>query len=147
MTRRKLLAAALLVAAGLALAGCGGASEGDEAVQPAKVEPVGNGLTSVVLTANAARRLGVQTATVSNVWVDGRLRKVIPYTAVLYETEGGTWTYTSPKPLVYVREEILVARVDRGLAILSEGPSFGTRVVTVGSAELWGVEYGEIEED
>jgi hypothetical protein len=31
--------------------------------------------------------------------------------------------------------------------ILSGGPPVGTPVVTVGSAEIWGVEYGGIEED
>ena len=33
---------------------------------------------------------------------DGRnvTRKVIPYGALMYDTKGDTWTFTSPKPLV-----------------------------------------------
>jgi hypothetical protein len=66
---------------------------------------------------------------------------------VLYEVDGDAWTYTSPEPRVFVRDEISVARVQDGMAVLTKGPAVGTAVVTVGSAELWGVEYGEISED
>jgi hypothetical protein len=34
-----------------------------------------------------------------------------------------------------------------GRAVLSAGPRAGTKVVTVGAEELWGVEYGGIQED
>ena len=33
-------------------------------------------------------------------------RVVIPYSAVLYDADGATWMYTSPKPLVFVRQDI-----------------------------------------
>jgi hypothetical protein len=71
----------------------------------------------------------------------------MPYTAVLYLTNGDAWTYTSPEPLVFERKDVSVARVKGGMAILAQGPPVGTAVVTVGQVELWGVEYGEIEED
>jgi hypothetical protein len=79
--------------------------------------------------------------------VNGEQRSVIPYAAVLYDSNGETWTYTSPKPLVFVRHDIRVDDIRDDLAVLSAGPPLGTVVVTVGSAELWGIEYGEIEED
>jgi len=46
-----------------------------------------------------------------------------------------------------VRQDVEVVRVRGGEAILARGPPTGTSVVTVGQVELWGVEYGEIEED
>jgi hypothetical protein len=95
------------------------------------------------LTAEAARRLDVQTVAARS---DGK-RTVIPYAAVLYDPDGRTWTYTSPEQLVFVRKDISVDRIDGDSAILTAGPSPGTAVVTVGADELWGVEYGGIEED
>jgi hypothetical protein len=32
-------------------------------------------------------------------------------------------------------------------AFLTRGPPVGTRVVTAGATEIWGAEYGDIEED
>jgi hypothetical protein len=40
-----------------------------------------------------------------------------------------------------VRRPLSVETVRNGEAILSKGPPAGTAVVTVGSAELFGVEY------
>jgi hypothetical protein len=153
--RRLLTIAASMVAAGLtAFAVYDGVapSSTESAVPPgaglASVVPVGKtGLKRVVLTAPAARRLDIRTARVGRAIASGRARPTIPYSAVLYDANGDTWTYTSPKPLVFVRHDIRVATVDGEHAILTAGPRPGTRVVTVGSAELWGIEYGEIEED
>ncbi len=58
-----------------------------------------------------------------------------------------TWTYTSPEHLVFQRQDISVARIDGDSAVLTSGPPVGTVVVTVGATEIWGVEYGGIEED
>jgi hypothetical protein len=114
----------------------------------ATVEELGNtGLKRVVLIPAAAKRLDIKTAPVSDALVKGERRSVIPYAAVLYDSNGDTWTYTSPKPLVFVRHDIRVDDIRGGLAFLSKGPRPGTAVVTVGSAELWGIEYGGIEED
>jgi multidrug efflux pump subunit AcrA (membrane-fusion protein) len=97
------------------------------------------------LTAEAARLLGVRTERVRSEGAAGHT--VIPHDAVLYDADGGTWTYTSPNPLVYQRADIRVARIDGVSAILTRGPPAGTRVVTAGATEIWGVEYGDIEED
>jgi hypothetical protein len=119
-----------------------------EANQSARIEPVGDtGLKRVVLIPSAAKRLGIQTTRVSREVVNGNAQTVIPYEGVLYDSNGATWTYTSPKPLVYVRHDIRVADIRGDRAILSVGPRVGTVVVTLGSAELWGIEYGDIEED
>ncbi|HKS78151.1 MAG TPA: hypothetical protein VJQ07_04710 [Gaiellaceae bacterium] len=99
----------------------------------------------MTLTAEAARLLGVRTRRVRS--EGGGKRTVIPYDAVLYDADGGTWTYTSPNPLVYERADIRIARIDGRSAILTSGPPAGTRVVTAGATEIWGVEFGDIEED
>lgn len=114
----------------------------------ARVVPVGaGGLKRVVLIRSAAKRLAIETARVSRMVVNGKARTVIPYAGVLYDANGATWTYTSPKPLVFVRHDIRIDDIRGSRALLSAGPRVGTRVVTVGSAELWGIEYGDIAED
>ena len=144
-----LLAAGLAgLGAYLAFGGSSGGSTDEEEAQPAVVEPTGtDGVSRVVLSQSAAERLNVQTAPVTSVRLNRMVRGAIPYTAVIYDTNGDAWTYTSPEPLVYVRQDVEVVRVRGGEAILARGPPTGTSVVTIGQVELWGVEYGEIEED
>jgi hypothetical protein len=67
---------------------------------------------------------------------------VIPYAAVIYDTEGNTWIYTNPEPLVFVRQSIVVDRIEGDEAFLSQGLDSGTMVVTVGVSELYGAETG-----
>jgi hypothetical protein len=134
----------VLVVAGLAalmLSLHPGTSETDSASEgePAVVEPIkGTDVSRVRLSADAARRLGIETAPAA--------RKAIPAAAVLYNAEGTTFTYINPQRLVFVRSPISVDRIERGQAYLSKGPPPGTQVVTVGSQELFGTEYG-VEED
>jgi hypothetical protein len=140
--RRFFIVGTLLVP--LFLTACGGSADEGATESPAAVEQIkGTEVNRITLTAEAAKRLDVQTATVRG---DGE-RTVIPYAAVLYDPDGQTWTYTSPERLVFVRKDISVDRIDGASAILTAGPSAGTAVVTVGGDELWGVEYGGIEED
>jgi hypothetical protein len=81
-------------------------------------------------------------APVQDAQVRGTLRKVIPYAAVLYDARGDTWAYTTPEPLRFVRQPIKIDYVDGNQAVLLDGPPAGTPVVTVGAAELLGVEIG-----
>jgi hypothetical protein len=73
---------------------------------------------------------------------NGSPRKVIPYAAVIYDPGGRTWTYTSPEPLVFVRQPIAVDAIEGDVTVLSEGPPVGTAVVTDGASELFGAETG-----
>ncbi|HET6174206.1 MAG TPA: hypothetical protein VFD90_16460 [Gaiellales bacterium] len=143
MSRGNRMIALGLVALGLGLSACGGSSGEPAPVAPATVTKLADGASQITLTADAARRIDVKTATVTS---DGG-NTVIPYAAVLYDPDGATWTYTNPKPLVFVRADITVKNIVGERAILSKGPSAGTAVVTLGATELWGVEYGGIEED
>ncbi len=72
----------------------------------------------------------------------GTQRKVVPYSAVLYDTDGKTWVYTNPEPLVFVRHLVSIDYIEGDLAVLLEGPPVGTQVVMVGVAELFGAETG-----
>jgi hypothetical protein len=72
----------------------------------------------------------------------GAQQTVIPYSAVIYDLQGQTWIYTSPEPLTFVRQSITVDYIEGDIAVLSEGPPAGTAVVTVGVAELYGLDTG-----
>jgi hypothetical protein len=149
MRRHRLLAAPLLVA-GLGLAGMGltACSEPDavESELPAQViEIPGTDLNRVVVTPEAATRVGIETASVRTVPAGGAsasAHTVIPLAAVLYDSDGDAWTYTSPAPLTFVRQQVTLGRVDGEVAVLTSGPPAGTAVVTVGAAELLGAEEG-----
>jgi hypothetical protein len=139
----------VVLCACLPMAACvhrGGATE-EEGAPPAKVEHLdGPQPTRVTLTEDAARRLDIQTATIRVVSIRGQLRKVIPYAAVIYDTDGATWAYTNPEGLVFLRNRIEIDYIEGDLAILSDGPSSGSAVVTVGVQELYGSEL-EFEEE
>jgi hypothetical protein len=140
---------AILFTAVLPLAACKQSSEvtADDEPSPARVEHLkGDEPTRVTLSEEAAKRLDIQTAEIRDVSIGGADRRVIPYAAVLYDTEGNTWTYSSPKPLVFVRHKITVDRIEGEMAVLTEGPAAGTSVVTVGAQELYGSEL-EFEEE
>jgi hypothetical protein len=123
---------------GLLLCGCG-ESVTDEQVldEPAKVEHIkGTDVSRVTLTRDAAGRIDLQTASVKRT---GKLA-VVPSGALLIDPEGVYWVYANPEPLVFVRREISVDHETGSKAFISKGPPAGTRVVTVGVAELYGAE-------
>lgn len=136
----------LLLIACLQLAACTQkAAEGasKSKIEPAKVEHnEATGLGRITLTAQAAKRLGIQTAKVGDAKVGGKQRKVIPYAAVIYDPKGAAWAYTNPEPLVFVRHSISIDEIRGNQAVLSAGPPSGTAVVVVGAAELFGTEVG-----
>jgi hypothetical protein len=70
----------------------------------------------------------------------GKPQKVIPYSAVLYDPYGNSWTYTNPEPLVFVRHRIEIEYIEGDRAVLLQGPDTSAKVVTAGAAELFGVE-------
>lgn len=46
------------------------------------------------------------------------------------------------QPHVFVRRRVELQGVNNNMAILSRGPSAGTKVVIAGAAELFGTEFG-----
>jgi hypothetical protein len=114
--------------------------------EPVKIEETDEkGIMRVTLEARAAERIGVQTTRVSEEQVTSGgktvTRTVVPYGALMYDTKGEAWTFTSPSPLVFVRQHIVVENIEGDRVILAEGPPPGTVVVTVGATELMGAEH------
>jgi cobalt-zinc-cadmium efflux system membrane fusion protein len=66
----------------------------------------------------------------------------VPLTAVVRDMSGGSWVYERKDSLTFIRRRVEVSRVNGGNAILAQGPKAGTKVVTSGSAELFGTEFG-----
>ena len=133
--RRLALAGLVVATAALPVAGCTEVeTETATVYEPSTLEPVkGNkDLQRVKFTAEGARRVDLQTASVR--------RNVVPYAALIYDPEGKTYVYTSPKPLEYLREEVKVDRIEGDRVLVSRGPPAGTEVVTVGAAEVYGTE-------
>ena len=98
------------------------------------------------MTEDAAKRLDIQTATISEAEVNGAKRTVIPFAAIIYDTEGATWVYLNPEHLTFVRHPITVDDIKGDQAFLSDALPAGSTVVTVGVAELYGAET-EFEEE
>jgi hypothetical protein len=138
-----LLATCLLVSA------CGqpAAPAASEEDHPVTVEQLaGQEPTREVLTEDAAKRLDIQTAAAREADVSGAKGTVIPYAAIIYDTEGATWVYLNPQPLTFVRHPVTVADIKGDQAFLSDALPSGSAVVTVGVAELYGAE-SEFEEE
>jgi hypothetical protein len=137
-----------LMALCVSLSACKKMAESEEAESSAAtVEHLnGDGPARVTLTEDAAKRLDVQTAPIQESEVNGAKQKAMPYSALLYDTKGDTWAFTNPEGLTYIREPVGVARIDGDTAVLAVGPAAGTKVVTVGAAELYGSEV-EFEEE
>jgi hypothetical protein len=149
--RRHTWVALGLIVVALPLAACqqlrAGADVPQAKVKAATVEKIqGSEISRLILTARAAERLDIKTATVVEE-LKGRpgttpaLRKVVPYGAVLYDSRGLTWVYTNPDPMVYVRHRIAIDYIEGGAAVLTDGPSAGVKVVTVGASLLLGTEF------
>jgi hypothetical protein len=109
-------------------------------VRPARIESIaGSTLRRITLTERAAQRLDIRTAEVAEGTAGGL---AVPYAAIVYDLKGASWVYINPEPHTYVRHPVSVARVEADTAHLKEGPPAGTRVVTVGVAQLYGAEKG-----
>ena len=144
MITKNLLAAGLAAAAGVALAGCGGAA-GHTDPPPASLRAIpGSPVQEVLLTARAEQRLGIVTQPVRAAAAPSGGhgdREVIPYSAVIYDNDGSTWTYVNTTGRTFVRQPIVINAIQGSEAVLDRGPAVGTPVVTVGAPELLGTEY------
>ena len=136
------LAAGCLAASALALAACG-TGPSPELPSPAQVVPVaGSNIPRLERTPGAVQRLGIQTQPVAAAAPGtAGATEVIPYPAVVYDTDGSSWTYVEIAADTYVRRPITVTVIRGDVALLSAGPPVGAKVVTVGVPELLGTEY------
>jgi hypothetical protein len=124
----------------LLLSGCRDvATEEEVGYEPSKVEPIkGSELSRVILTEDAARRIGLDTTSVTS---RGE-RTVVPESAVWVDVNGDEWVYTNPETLVFIRARVVVDRYEEGSAFLSDGPAPGTAVASIGVPQLIGSEFG-----
>jgi hypothetical protein len=139
--RSRFRSPALLAAVAIAaLAGCGSAPAGDAPqVPPARMAHVGHsGSLSVVLTPLGAQRIGIETIRA----VAQGSAVVIPYRALLYETDGQTAVYVQVSALAYTREFVTVATINGDSVLLTSGLRAGSEVVIQGGEELLGVQNG-----
>ena len=135
MKRNPLFILLVLLVAALALAACGPKTSATEKINPSSLEPIeGSDLQRVILTEKAAQRIGVETVPASEM--------TVPYAAVIYDIEGNTWVYTNPEPLTFVREQIVIDRIDGDQAFLAEKLETDAPIVTVGVIEIYGTETG-----
>ena len=133
--KRTLLFLLMIMVAALGLAACGPKPTTLEKINPSTLEDLeGSDLKRVILTEKAAERIGVETVPMSGL--------VVPYSAVIYDTEGNTWVYTNPEPLTFVRTLIVVDRIEDDQAFLSQGLETDAPIVTVGVIEIYGAETG-----
>src|SRR5213082_3231160 len=101
--------AALVAGAAVALAGCGAATTAS-GPPPAKVIHIaGSQVQRLQLTPRAIHRLGITTEPVRQLRpAAGKARKstparkAVPYSAVVYDTDGSTWTYVNTSAGGYV---------------------------------------------
>lgn len=140
MRTNRQIAIAFVVLAGLASASCTSQEVlGDSVEPPAVVRAIaGSDLKMVMLSEEAARRLGIQTEPVTS--TGGQLS--VPAAAVVYDPTGVAWVYSTPGEREFVRVEIAVSSYERDRAFLTIGPPPDTQVVTVGVPELYGTENG-----
>jgi hypothetical protein len=132
------------------LAACSQPQAADTKPGPAKVEPIdGSPVARVTLIESASNRLGIETAPVREELIaphggkgSPELRKVIAYSAVIYDTSGAAWAYTNPEPLAFVREPLEIDYSRGDLTVLRAGPAVGTAIVVIGAAEQYGTDNG-----
>lgn len=138
MTRSSFLAAVASVAIlGLCCAPSP-AAEMPAHSKPAQVDAIaGSSLKKVTLTPKAAERLGVQ---IDEVRADMSGRRIVPYTAVLYDLTGGTWVYVHSDPMVFVRQAVTIDTIKGNNVYLSDGPSLGTKVLAAAVPQVFGTE-------
>jgi hypothetical protein len=135
----RLLTIGFVLVAGLSVSACKEVeTETAAGYEPATIEEVKgkDDVKLVKLTEEGAERTGLETEKVRV--ADGR--KIVPYASLIYDPEGKTYVYTSPKRLTYLRVPVKVKGVSGDDVIVSDGPTAGTQVVTVGTAEVYGVE-------
>lgn len=141
---KQTFSAAALVAGLLSMPsfGADGPSAGADSKKPkaSQVEAIsGSSTKKITLAKKASERLGIEMALIT---ADAAGALFTPYASLIYDVKGGTWVYTSPQPMVFVRQAVVVSSVKGKSAALKEGPAAGTSVVVVGAAELYGVESG-----
>ena len=113
MRAQRPLQLAFVAITALALLACSTTSAKGTPITPSKTEAIqGSSIKKVTLTESAVQRLAIETAQVVEEPFGPRgepgPRKIVPASSVIYDLTGGTWVFTNPTPLAYVREPIVI---------------------------------------
>ncbi len=66
----------------------------------------------------------------------------VPWSALLYDIDGGKWVYVKVASHVYSRRRVEVSHIVNDFAVLTRGVNAGEEVVIAGAAEIFGTEFG-----
>jgi hypothetical protein len=143
------LAASLTVLAAITVSASGcseaGASKEENPETAVTVEePAEEGQPArLTVSERAEQRLGLRTEPVRPLTGQaGGATEVIAYSAVVYDENGKSWTFSAPSPRTYIRVPIVITSITGQTVQLKSGPPVGTQVVVVGAPELVGAEAG-----
>ncbi len=142
------LAASLTVLAAITVgaSGCSeaGASNEENPETAVKVETAEEGQPArITVSERAEQRLGLRTEPVRPLTGQATgATEVIAYSAVVYDEDGKSWTFSAPSPRTYIRVPIVISSITGQTVQLKSGPPVGTQVVVVGAPELVGAEAG-----
>ena len=130
----------LTVVLSIGLSACHKHTNHAQKVSPAKVEKIeGSSISKVTLTADAERRLGIETIVPE---LGGSNRGLVPLSALLYDTKGTAWLFARSSEHVYqrIRVEVLDT-LESQVRVSGELPRGGA-IVTQGVAELYVAAFG-----
>jgi hypothetical protein len=135
------LAAITVGASGCSEAGASNEESPDTAVT---VEENGEDQPArLTVSERAEQRLGLRTEPVRPLTGQaGGATEAIAYSAVVYDADGKSWTFSAPSPRTYIRVPIVISSIAGQTVQLKSGPPVGTQVVVVGAPELVGAEAG-----
>jgi hypothetical protein len=112
----------------------------EEAMAPRK--PVVAGVMALTIAANAGEASSMPVSDATQTLPSTEARKIVPYSAVIYDLGGNAWVYVNTEPRTYVRHPITIEYSQGADTVLKDGPPAGTPVVSIGAAELFGAETG-----
>lgn len=69
----------------------------------------------------------------------------VPWAAVVFDINGGTWVFEQLGPGRYFRRRVVVKHTSGTDAVLASGPPISTKIVTAGAQELFGAETGFVK--
>ncbi len=136
---------AALAAITVSASGCSeaGASNEENPETAVTVEEVGEDQPArLTVSERAEQRLGLRTEPVRALSGQPGVTEVISYSAVVYDSDGKSWAFSSPSPRTFVRVPIVINSIAGQTVQLKSGPPVGTQVVVVGAPELVGAEAG-----
>jgi hypothetical protein len=142
------LAASVTVLAAITVgaSGCSEAGASNEGSPDTAVTVEENGEDQparLTVSERAEQRLGLRTEPVRPLTGQaGGATEAIAYSAVVYDADGKSWTFSAPSPRTYIRVPIVISSIAGQTVQLKSGPPVGTQVVVVGAPELVGAEAG-----